>query len=79
MATPVAPAALRIGAVCDLMTVAPGSARTAGSVPQQSPFSATASDVTDVVIGGELMASHGVHRRLGDPGHLLTAALKEFS
>lgn len=79
MATPVASAALRIGAVCDLMAVAPGSVRTAGSVPQQFPFSATASDVTDVVIGGELMASHGIHRRLGDPGHLLTAALKEFS
>lgn len=79
MATPVAPAALHIGAVCDLMVVAPGSARTAGSMAQQFPLSASASDVTDVVIGGELMASNGIHQRLGDPGHLLTAALKEFS
>jgi formiminoglutamate deiminase len=79
MATPVAPAALHVGAVCDLMAVATDTARTAGSLAQQLPYSATASDVTDVVIAGELMASNGVHRRLGNPGHLLAAALKEFS
>ncbi|MFC9354577.1 formimidoylglutamate deiminase [Arthrobacter sp. NPDC057013] len=79
MATPVMPAALRTGAVCDLMAVAPDSVRTAGSVAQQFAFSATASDVTDVVIAGELVASDGVHRRLGKPGSLLAEALKEFS
>jgi hypothetical protein len=32
-----------------------------------------------VVINGELVASDGVHHRLGAAGHLLTAALKNFS
>lgn len=79
MATPVASASLQVGAVCDLMAVAPDSARTAGSLPLQFPFSATAGDVTDVVIAGELMASDGIHRRLGKPGQLVEDALKEFS
>jgi formiminoglutamate deiminase len=79
MATPIAASALAVGAVCDLMAVDPDSARTAGSKALQFPFSATASDVTDVVIAGELVASDGIHRRLGLPGRLLTEALKEFS
>jgi formiminoglutamate deiminase len=79
MATPIAPAALQVGAVCDLMAVATDSARTAGSMALQLPFSATASDVTDVLIAGELVASSGIHQSLGKPGELLTAALKEFS
>lgn len=79
MATPITPAALTVGAVCDLMAIDPDSVRTAGSKPLQLAFSATASDVTDVVINGELVASRGIHQRLGDPGQLLTAALKEFS
>jgi formiminoglutamate deiminase len=79
MATPIAASALAVGAVCDLMAVDSGSARTAGSKSLQFPFSATASDVTDVVIAGELMASNGIHRRLGPPGRVLTDALKEFS
>jgi formiminoglutamate deiminase len=78
MSTPIA-SALELGAVCDLMAVAPDSMRTAGSMPQQFAFSATASDVTDVVIAGELVASNGSHVRLGTPGRLLTEALKEFS
>lgn len=78
MATPVA-SALEVGAASDLMAVAPDSVRTAGSAPQQLAFSATASDVTAVVIAGELVASHGVHVRLGIPGTLLSEALKEFS
>lgn len=48
-------------------------------MPQQFAFSATASNVTDVVIAGELVASNGVHIRLGTPGRFLTEALKEFS
>ena len=79
MATPVAPEVLRVGAVCDLVAVATGSVRTAGSKPQQLPLSATAADVTAVVINGELVASDGVHHRLGAPGRLLTDALENFS
>lgn len=79
MATPVAPAFLQVGAVCDLVAVVPDSARTAGSRPLQLPLTATASDVSRVVIGGELVASDGVHHSLGAAGQLLTAALKRFS
>jgi len=79
MATPVAPSALHVGAVCDFMVIDPASTRTAGSRPLQMAFSATASDVTDVVVAGELIASRGVHHRLGVPGRLLTEALQEFS
>jgi len=78
MATPIA-SVLEAGAVCDLMAVSPDSVRTAGSMPTQFAFSATASDVTDVVIAGELVASNGIHLRLGAPGRLLADALKEFS
>ncbi|AFR30858.1 formimidoylglutamate deiminase [Arthrobacter sp. Rue61a] len=79
MATPIAPQALQVGGVCDFMVINPSSTRTAGSRPMQLAFSATASDVTHVVIGGELIASNGVHTRLGIPGALLTEAFKEFS
>lgn len=78
MATPIA-AALQAGSVCDLMVIDPASTRTAGSRPLQLAFSATASDVTQVVIAGEMVASHGVHQSLGSPGSLLTAALKGLS
>ncbi|MEZ2391669.1 formimidoylglutamate deiminase [bacterium RCC_150] len=70
---------LEPGAVCDLMAVTPDSVRTAGSAPGQFAFSATASDVTAVVIAGELVASNGVHVKLGAPGALMAEALKEFS
>ncbi|MFW0773997.1 formimidoylglutamate deiminase [Paenarthrobacter nitroguajacolicus] len=79
MATPIAASALQVGAICDLMVIDPDSTRTAGSQPLQLAFSATGSDVTQVVIAGELIAAHGVHTRLGSPGNLLTEALKEFS
>ncbi|UKA49634.1 formimidoylglutamate deiminase [Arthrobacter sp. FW305-123] len=79
MATPIAASALQVGAVCDLMVIDPGSTRTVGSQPLQLAFSATASDVIHVIIAGELMATHGVHSRLGSPATLLTEALKEFS
>ena len=79
MATPIAPHALQVGGVGDFMVINPASTRTAGSRPLQLAFSATASDVKHVVIGGELIASNGVHAHLGTPGTLLTEALKEFS
>ncbi|MGR0161871.1 formimidoylglutamate deiminase [Paenarthrobacter nitroguajacolicus] len=79
MATPIAASTLQVGAVCDLMVIDPSSTRTAGSQPLQLAFSATASDVTQVVIAGEVTAQHGVHTRLGLPGNLLAEALKEFS
>ncbi|MFE5837024.1 formimidoylglutamate deiminase [Arthrobacter sp. NPDC056493] len=78
MGTPIA-SAIGPGAVCDLMAVDPDSVRTAGSSPQQLVYSATASDVTDVVIAGQPVASKGTHLRLGSVGSLMAEALKEFS
>ncbi|MEV7663770.1 formimidoylglutamate deiminase [Paenarthrobacter sp. NPDC089316] len=79
MATPVAESVLAVGSVCDLMVINPASTRTVGSRPLQMAFSATASDVSKVIVGGELLASDGVHTRLGEPGTLLAEALKELS
>ncbi|BCW50688.1 formimidoylglutamate deiminase [Arthrobacter sp. StoSoilB13] len=79
MATPIAASGLEVGAVCDLMVIDPASTRTAGSRPLQMAFSATSSDVTEVIIAGELVASHGVHTQLGSPGSLLSEALQELS
>lgn len=79
MATPVAPDTVRVGSVCDLVCVNSTSARTAGSLPDQLPLTATAGDVTTVVIGGKTVAADGKHVGLGDPGELLSTALEDFS
>ncbi|MSS00027.1 formimidoylglutamate deiminase [Arthrobacter sp. BL-252-APC-1A] len=63
------------GRVCDLMAVDPHTVRTAGSDPAQLALTATAQDVTAVVIGGAPAADRGRHLRLGDPGPLLAAAI----
>ncbi|MBK0417900.1 formimidoylglutamate deiminase [Leucobacter sp. CSA1] len=47
---------IRAGAVCDLIVVDPDTVRTAGSEPAQLVMSATAADITEVVIGGRLRA-----------------------
>lgn len=79
MATPIAPASIQVGAVCDLVAIDSASVRTAGSAPGQLPMTATAADVTEVVINGELVAEAGRHLRLGSPAKLLTAAIHNFS
>jgi formiminoglutamate deiminase len=79
MATPIAPSTLRVGAVCDMVALTAHSVRTAGSLPEQLPLSATASDITRVVINGELLVSEGKHHILGEPGRLLAAALQNFT
>ncbi|VXB25223.1 Formiminoglutamic iminohydrolase [Arthrobacter sp. 9AX] len=79
MATPVAPGALHVGAVCDVVAIVPDSARTAGSRPEQLPLSATASDVARVIIGGRLVVTNGHHHTLGEPGPLLAAAIRNFT
>ncbi|WP_104168336.1 formimidoylglutamate deiminase [Arthrobacter sp. SX1312] len=63
------------GHPADLMAVDPHSARTAGSSREQLASTATAQDVTGVVVGGVLRARDGVHTTLGDPGPLLVAAI----
>ncbi|MHA7277550.1 formimidoylglutamate deiminase [Arthrobacter sp. Hz1] len=74
MATPVA--AITVGSPCDLVSLNQRSLRTAGSAPGQLPLTATAADVTAVVIAGRLIARNGHHLTLGDPAVLLTAALE---
>jgi cytosine/adenosine deaminase-related metal-dependent hydrolase len=76
MGTPVA--GIAVGMACDLMAVNPGTVRTVGSEPGQLPLSASAADVSAVVVAGDLLAVNGRHRRLGWPAELLADALKEF-
>ncbi|MHA7273034.1 formimidoylglutamate deiminase [Arthrobacter sp. TMT4-20] len=74
MATPVA--AIRVGSPCDLVSIGQASLRTAGSDPAQLPLTATAADVTAVVVAGRVIARDGQHLDLGDPAALLAATLK---
>ncbi|MFD0483168.1 formimidoylglutamate deiminase [Kineococcus sp. GCM10028916] len=50
-----------VGQPCDLVAVDTGSVRTAGSDPAQVPMTATAQDVTDVVVAGEFRVRGGQH------------------
>ncbi|OUM44290.1 formimidoylglutamate deiminase [Arthrobacter sedimenti] len=68
-------AGFRPGCAADFMAVDPHSARTAGSVWEQLAYTATAQDVTAVVVGGALLARDGVHAALGRPADLLVAAI----
>ncbi|WP_394250071.1 formimidoylglutamate deiminase [Arthrobacter pityocampae] len=63
------------GLAADVMAVDPHTARTAGSSWEQLAYTATAQDVTGVVVGGVLAARDGAHATLGDPGPLLAAAI----
>ena len=65
---------LAIGAPADLMVVDPASVRTAGTRPDQIHYAATATDVTDVIIGGRPVVRDRQHR-LGAIGPLISAAL----
>lgn len=65
---------LTVGAVCDLVTLRTDSPRTAGAGVEQLWLAASASDVSDVVVGGERVVTSGVHR-LGDVGAALADAI----
>ncbi|MFD1713134.1 formimidoylglutamate deiminase [Amnibacterium flavum] len=67
-------AAIAPGALCDLVAVDDTSTRTAGSDPGQMWLTASAADVREVVVDGELVVTGGVHR-LGDIASLLSAAI----
>ncbi len=64
------------GTVCDLVSVDTRSVRTAGADPGQLWLAAAAADVTDVVVGGELVVQDRRHR-MGDVGGLLADAIEE--
>ncbi|MBB2901434.1 formiminoglutamate deiminase [Kineococcus radiotolerans] len=70
---------LAVGAPCDLVAVDARSVRTAGSDPAQLVLTATAADVTDVVVGGETRVRDRVHTTLGDPADLLLDALRRLT
>jgi formiminoglutamate deiminase len=63
------------GARADLTTIRLDSVRTAGSVPRQAIFAATAADVHSLVVDGRVIVEDGRHR-LGDVGRLLAAAIE---
>jgi len=66
---------IAVGEPCDLLVVDETSARTVGSDPGQLVLSATAHDVTRVIIGGHERAVGGAHATLGDVGDLLRKAM----
>ena len=68
---------IQAGAVCDLVAVSLSTPRTAGARPEQAWLAATASDITDVIVGGEVRVRDGDHL-LGDVGALLIAAIERL-
>lgn len=62
------------GALADFVTVRTDSVNTAGSLPEQIIYSCVASDVSTVVVGGEVVVSDGRHR-IGDVGRLLASSI----
>jgi formiminoglutamate deiminase len=70
------PAAGRIvpGAPADLVAVRTDSVRTAGALPEQLVFAASAADVHAVVNAGRVVVRDGEHV-MGDVGRLLAAAI----
>lgn len=65
---------IAVGAPCDLVAVSRSTVRTAASAPEQLLYTATASDVTDVVVGGQQVVKASLHR-LGDVARMLEEAI----
>jgi formiminoglutamate deiminase len=65
------------GAHADFVVVRSDSVRTTGARPDQIAYAATAADVDQVVIAGQVIVRGGRHR-LGSPAGLLTAALDQL-
>lgn len=62
------------GALADFVTVRTDTVNTAGSAPEQIIYSCVASDVSTVVVGGDMVVRDGQHR-LGDVGRLLVSSI----
>ena len=67
---------LEVGALADFVAVDLESVRTVGSGPEQVLLSATAADVTDVVVGGRRVVAGRRHLHLGDIASRLADALE---
>ena len=65
------------GALADFVVVRSDSVRTVGAHPDQIAYAATATDVDQVVIGGQVIVRDGWHR-LGSPAELLAPALDQL-
>jgi formiminoglutamate deiminase len=65
------------GALADFVVVRSDSVRTTGARPDQIAYAATAADVDQVVVAGQVIVRDGQHR-LGSPALLLTAALDQL-
>ena len=63
------------GALADFVTVRTDTVNTAGSAPEQIIYSGVASDVSAVVVGGDIVVRDGQHR-LGDVGRLLGTSIE---
>ncbi|GAA5019707.1 formimidoylglutamate deiminase [Terrabacter aeriphilus] len=62
------------GALADFVTVRTDTVNTAGAAADQIIYACVASDVSTVVVGGDVVVSEGRHR-LGDVGRLLGGAI----
>jgi formiminoglutamate deiminase len=65
---------IEAGMLADFIAVDLGSVRTAGIIPEQVVFAASAADVTDVVVGGRHVVREGRHAELDVPA-LMRAAV----
>jgi formiminoglutamate deiminase len=65
------------GAHADFVVVRSDSVRTTGARPDQIAYAATAADVDQVVVTGQVIVRDGRHR-LGSPAALLAAALDQL-
>ncbi|WP_256794961.1 formimidoylglutamate deiminase [Terrabacter sp. Ter38] len=62
------------GALADFVTVRTDTVNTAGAAQDQIIYACVASDVSTVVVGGDVVVSDG-HHRMGDVGRLLVSAI----
>lgn len=65
------------GALADFVVVRSDSVRTTGASPDQIGYAATAADVDQVVVAGEVIVRDGQHRR-GSPARLLATVLDQL-
>lgn len=64
------------GALADFVVVRSDSVRTTGARPDQIGYAATAADVDQVVVAGQVIVRSGRHR-LGSPAQLVASALDQ--
>ncbi|WP_374970783.1 formimidoylglutamate deiminase [Terrabacter sp. BE26] len=66
------------GALADFVTVRTDTVNTAGAARDQIIYACVASDVSTVVVGGEVVVSDG-HHRMGDVGRMLVGAIDRLA